>query len=561
MTPAPRRPLRPGAAALRAAAAGLPSADPIQAALAVALDRAPQLASVLCRAPLVPRPGLGTFCVDAGGRIYVDPARVHVPARTHGAPPAPCPAGQWTVSQAASVLVHEAWHWVCEHHGRSARFYAERPDLPPAALARMLNDAQDAEINGRLRAEGYDLPAGVFPEDVGQPRDWAGLFEEAVRLPPPAPQQPQKGPPQPQDGAEGEDGDQDGQDGAEGEDGDQDGQDGAEGEDGDQDGQGTGSGAGSRRDPGGIQSGSSRDPSGIHPGTGGGSDPGTSRPRGAGSRDGAGLPGADLSASELGGSGAHGLRRPWELPADGDPEAEGPAREATRALTREEADAIRDAVAAAVVEAAKSRGTDPGGWGVWASGRLAPPEVDWRRELRAQVSTATVLARGCDDYSYTRPSRRGTFCGVIMPRLVRPQPEVVVVVDTSGSMGAADLTAAVSEIEGVIRALGQRDVPVISCDAAAHAYQRVRAARDVRLQGGGGTDMRVGIQAAIDDLHARVVVVLTDGYTPWPETRPRGVHVVAGMVGHERTALPEHPDWLCAVAIPRRQLHGGGATH
>jgi hypothetical protein len=551
MTPAPRR-TRPGTAALRVAAAGLPSVDPIQAALAVALDRAPQLASVLCRAPILARPGLGTFAVDAGGRIYVDPSRVHVPSRTPGTPPQPCPAGRWTVSQAASVLIHEAWHWVCEHHGRSARFYAERPDLPPAALARLLNDAQDAEINGRLRAEGYDLPPGLMPEDVGQPRDWAGLFEEAVRLPPEQPQQqPQKGQPKPQQGQQGEgdqdgeDGDQDGEDGdQDGEDGDQDGEDGedgAEGEDGDQEGQGGAGGAegedsGSGRDPAGTRAGSGRDPA-------------------------AGLPGADLSAEELGGSGAHGLRRPWELPADGDPDAAPADREATRALTREEADAIRDAVAAAVVESAKSRGTDPGGWGVWARGRLAPPEVDWRRELRAQVSTAAVLARGCDDYSYTRPSRRGTFCGVIMPRLVRPVPEVVVVVDTSGSMGQADLTAAVSEIEGVIRALGQRDVPVISCDATAHAYQRIHAARDVRLVGGGGTDMRVGIAAAIDDLRAKVVVVLTDGYTPWPDVRPRGVHVVAGMVGHERDALPAHPDWLRAVAIPRRQLHGGGATH
>jgi predicted metal-dependent peptidase len=87
----------------------------------------------------------------------------------------------------------------------------------------------------------------------------------------------------------------------------------------------------------------------------------------------------------------------------------------------------------------------------------------------------------------------------------------------------------------------------------------VRSARDVRLVGGGGTDMRRGIQAAIEDLKAKVIVVLTDGYTPWPDVRPRGVHVVAGMVGHERGSLPAHPDWLRAVAIPRRQLHGGAA--
>ena len=64
-------------------------------------------------------------------------------------------------------------------------------------------------------------------------------------------------------------------------------------------------------------------------------------------------------------------------------------------------------------------------------------------------------------------------------------------------------------------------VTVLSCDAAVHTVARVRRARDVRLGGGGGTDMRVGLAAAAE-LRPRpdLVVVLTDGYTPWPERPP-----------------------------------------
>jgi predicted metal-dependent peptidase len=244
---------------------------------------------------------------------------------------------------------------------------------------------------------------------------------------------------------------------------------------------------------------------------------------------------------------------PWELPFGGDPSATPEQREATRGITREEADAIRDAVAADVLEHAKSRGTEAGGMGRWAAKRLSPPEVDWRRELRAAVSSGIQQARGMDDYSYVRPSRRGSFCGVIQPSLVAPVPQVVVVIDTSGSMGQRDLDAALGEVEGVIRALGQREVRIISCDSKSTSARRVRSARDVKLIGGGGTDMRVGIAAAIE-AKGKVVVVLTDGYTPWPDVRPRRVRVIAGMVGHTRDDYPRHPEWLRCVAIPRHQL-------
>jgi predicted metal-dependent peptidase len=77
----------------------------------------------------------------------------------------------------------------------------------------------------------------------------------------------------------------------------------------------------------------------------------------------------------------------------------------------------------------------------------------------------------------------------------------------------------------------------------------VRRVSDVRLVGGGGTGMRVGIAAA-ESAYPRpdIVVVLTDGYTPWPD-RPTRARLVAVIIG-DQGAAQQAPEWASAVVVP-----------
>jgi predicted metal-dependent peptidase len=139
------------------------------------------------------------------------------------------------------------------------------------------------------------------------------------------------------------------------------------------------------------------------------------------------------------------------------------------------------------------------------------------------VRRAIAYAAGCSDYTYRRPGRRR------IPRIVTPAPRrplitVAIVVDTSGSMRQSELDAAPRRDRGRDQGGGHRAARqvVLACDAAVGAVNRVRRASDVRLAGGGGTDMRVGIAAAESTRPAReVVVVFTDGCTPWPDRPTR----------------------------------------
>jgi predicted metal-dependent peptidase len=238
------------------------------------------------------------------------------------------------------------------------------------------------------------------------------------------------------------------------------------------------------------------------------------------------------------GSGADGLSRDYE--GLGDPAGLDPWL----------ADLLLRQVAQEVIKHSKTIGTVPAMLLRWARELLAPT-VDWRRLLAAELRRAVADVAGAVDYSYQRPSRRATaVSGVVLPALRRPVPELAVVCDTSGSMSDDLLAMALAEVEGLLRALGlARRLRVLACDTAAGPAQRVSSARQVELTGGGGTNMGAGIAAAYA-LRPRpaLTVVLTDGYTPWPSAPPKGMRVVAGLLGDDAR---DAPAWARSVRVPR----------
>lgn len=250
------------------------------------------------------------------------------------------------------------------------------------------------------------------------------------------------------------------------------------------------------------------------------------------------------------GSAADGFEHDYEDSTPGDD------------LSEIERDILELAIAREIETRATARTTIPGGWRRWATERLHPA-VDWRAELGAVLRRGVHRAAGRIDFSYSRPSRRPATGGVVMPAMTAPAPEVTLVIDTSGSISPAVLTGFLAEITAIIaRATGpSRRLRVICCDLRAHPAQTIRRAEDIELLGDGGTDMRDGIRAALAQRQRPdLILVLTDGQTPWPERRPP-VPVVIGLVdpgpGHRSEAPPA---WTHTVALPAT-ITAEGADH
>lgn len=247
------------------------------------------------------------------------------------------------------------------------------------------------------------------------------------------------------------------------------------------------------------------------------------------------------------GSAAHGQPEAWEQgrPGTGKPNGDGK----DGGLPGSAQKLIRRQVAQEVLAEGRKAGTVPAGLRRWAEAQLQA-KVDWRKQLAAELRRGISDVAGQVDYSYRRPSRRSSISpDVVLPALRRPVPEVAIVLDTSGSMDERLLSEALAEVDGLLRAVGVggQSVRVLTVDAAVHSARRVSSAKQIELLGGGGTDMGKGIEAALAGRpRPDVIVVLTDGETPWPSAPPSRCRVVVGLLGPRP---PAPPRWARAVRI------------
>ena len=218
------------------------------------------------------------------------------------------------------------------------------------------------------------------------------------------------------------------------------------------------------------------------------------------------------------GSGAHGERRFWELPADDESDDRVPG------VDRLKAELVRREVARRIDETSPYSNDVSLALRRWARATLAP-KVDYMATIRHTVRRAlrdSTLGRY--DRTYRRPHRRQACYGeFIMASFYQPRPRPGFLIDTSSSMEDAQLERAVSELAGLTRQLGYgADIVVACCDAAVHEVRKVFSAAQVELYGGGGTDLGVGLRAFVDRKSDPIdlLVIVSDCRTPWPAVAP-----------------------------------------
>ena len=248
--------------------------------------------------------------------------------------------------------------------------------------------------------------------------------------------------------------------------------------------------------------------------------------------------GSGNSSGHPSGSSSDGIDKPWELLPDN---AEYPG------LNDTERELLRREVAHAIEQHYKDRGDIPAHLERLVKHYKKRKELNWRELLRRLVKRALIITGHGDHYTYRRPNRRHAGSQFIFPSLARVRPEVAVVIDTSGSMSNTELNVALNEVDVLLQEL-RSEVTVLSVDADVHTTQRIRSTRQIKLEGGGGTDMMRGIYAAMQlkpSPHA--IIVITDGYTPWSDTQPQNAPPVIAVLTNADSKQP--PRWIRSVRI------------
>jgi predicted metal-dependent peptidase len=222
-------------------------------------------------------------------------------------------------------------------------------------------------------------------------------------------------------------------------------------------------------------------------------------------------------------------------------EPEGQA-EGGRSATEKER--IRKQVAHEI-QSAKSRGNVPEAYLRWADEQLGTPKIPWQQKLSRATKMAVAWKMGAVDYRYDQPSRRqaGLGYGVgkpILPALRKSVPEVWFVCDTSGSMGKEELTAALREGAGAIKATGA-PVTFLAADADVHEVKKVTRWEEIipLMKGGGGTDFTPVFSLAEKPgkvARPEILIFATDGDGTCPEKAPVGIRVIWLLVGRYKRA-------------------------
>lgn len=265
----------------------------------------------------------------------------------------------------------------------------------------------------------------------------------------------------------------------------------------------------------------------------------------SGSKSGSGQGQGQPNDKSLGdcGSGQDGKARPYEV-GYGDAPQQTPLDQ----------NYVRGEVARAIKkqEASKGIGSVPGFAKLWAEEFLAPPKVRWQQLMRGEIARGMRrMKRGSKVTVPNRPARRQPVEDIMFPKRRGYKLKVAIAVDTSGS-NLHHLKYAVSEVLGIVRVADVDEVVMFSVDAHANTPKKIRSARDINFEGGGGTDMRLAFQS-FEDCGADIGIILTDSQSPW-YSEPFGgkAHVIVGGLissGFDRSAFDEIPEWLPKVAI------------
>lgn len=490
--------------------------DKLAAARLAVRERAPYIQSALFALVVHEAPGLGTVGVTENGILMVD----------YGA------VANWTVEETAAALYHEVWHVLRDHISRGKA---------AGAHPFLFNLAGDAEINDDIREAGGWACGDdwIYPEKIGceeglTAEEYYGHIRQNLecskcgkQIKPPDDDQNSTG--QSGDGSSGQSGvDSQASDKGDG-DGESDESKSSKSSKGKKGGKGGKQKDSSANKPGsGSKDGGDKGHCECGSGSGMGAKPG---PGWCGSGAGRKLPGEPESTSGKG-----------EGEGDGDSKGGGEDYGKVRGRTKAELDRVRREVARSAQDhSEKSRGTVPGGILRWAGDILKPPRIRWQDKLARFTRSAVAYRAGAVDYKYERPSRRqyGTGFGYgkpIFPCMRQPVPNVLVVVDTSGSMGQGELKTALQETNGVLMQTGAK-VQFMSCDAAVHGIGEVRNWRDMLplLKGGGGTSFCPAFEA-IPKCKPKpdVIIFVTDGCGDAPATPPPGIKVIWLLVGSHK---------------------------
>ena len=173
---------------------------------------------------------------------------------------------------------------------------------------------------------------------------------------------------------------------------------------------------------------------------------------------------------------------------------------------------------------------------------LREPQINWKEYLQA------FIQENIADYSFSPPDRRFQDSDFILPDLNETEVSVkniLFMVDTSGSMSTKNITDCYSEINGAIQQYnGKLQGYIGFFDAGVANVVEFGYDTDVTKivpYGGGGTDFSAIFKYVKNNMRDNLpssIIILTDGYCPWPDEKDTFGIPVLWIINNEDMTPP-----------------------
>ena len=148
---------------------------------------------------------------------------------------------------------------------------------------------------------------------------------------------------------------------------------------------------------------------------------------------------------------------------------------------------------------------------------LLEPKVDWREQLREFVN---ATCRNKDKSTWKRPHKRFIGYDIYMPSMIGESiGQVVVGIDTSGSIGQKELNEFLSEVVAICDDVSPSSIELLYWDTAVAGHETYNQGdykalfQSTKPAGGGGTHVGCVNQYVKDKrIQPEAIIILTDGY-------------------------------------------------
>ena len=197
---------------------------------------------------------------------------------------------------------------------------------------------------------------------------------------------------------------------------------------------------------------------------------------------------------------------------EGDGDKEGKGRPM---ISKEDAQKIRDEIKEAMIQSAAAAGAGKTPAGIQRMIKdMTEPKISWRDLVRQEIQS---IIR--NDYTFTRPSRKGQMSGAILPGMKEDTTiDVGISIDMSGSIGEEDASAFLGEIKGIMDQYQDFKINLWCFDTSIYNHKEIthdnsHDLEDYEPQGGGGTDFEANWEFMKDNgIQPKKFIMFTDGY-------------------------------------------------